>query len=1110
MRAPFASIQKRLKAFDFKGLFTQELMWNHFQTRDLEVKMDGVNYALMPVAERGMAVFECVPPTDAQFPNYGVRRKIDTQVSKTAREHIIIFRDHAKTIQVWQWVKREAGKHSACREQVFNTGQSGDALIQKIQSIAFSVENDASVSETVAKVGAAFDIEKVTKKFYELFKKEHDTFLKFTKGIPDEKLQRWYASVMLNRLMFIYFIQKKGFLGDLHYLTNKLVESQQRGADKFYREFLCPLFFEGFAKRDDERSVQTNGLLGRVPYLNGGLFLKHDIEKVHGKNIDIRDNAFERIFAFFERFDWQLDDRPSKRGDEINPDVLGYVFEKYINQKEMGAYYTKEDITGYISRNTILPSLFEIVRKSCPIAFESKHSVWQLLKDDPDRYIYPSMLKGMEKELPNRIAVGLGDVTQRIEWSKLAEPEYALLTETSRETVINETWRDVVARRMRCEEIRRKLSTGEIGSIDDIVTYNLDICRFAEDVITDPEKGQELIWAFYKALSEITVLDPACGSGAFLFAALNLLEPLYDACIDRMRELVDALDDGEGKHHPEKLKHFREVLSEVNDRARHPSRRYFILKSIILKNIFGVDIMEEAVEICKLRLFLKLVAQVGATERIEPLPDIDFNIRAGNTLVGYATEVELDKALSRLGHGDKKAEIEEKAEAARLAFERFRQEQVVGGTGSPEEVAQWKADVKGRLDALRYELDDYLAGDYNVKKGDDVRFRRWRDSHQPFHWFVEFFGILRRGGFDAVIGNPPWREYSATKKEYAVRNYLTEKAGNLYALFIERSLLLRSKRGAFSFIVQLPLTCSSRMAVTRDVLRNQSASLYIASFADRPGKLFEGMEHCRAAIINSLRDASRTEASLLFCTKYHRWPSAARQELLSTLRFVPVNVTKSILPDRFPKLPSEVASRLFAKIGRPELQSLGLAFSKRPTDHFIFYQESTEYWVKATVGLPYYRCNGKTGAPPHGRYLYFHNARTANAAYAILNSSVFYSYFVCYGDCFHLSDTLVSVFPVPPSAISDARLADLGGALLGDVTENAEVKQIKTKSGDKISYAEFFGWKSKNLIDQIDARLASLYGLADEELDFTCNFDAKFRLAQNDEANEEEAMVTTN
>jgi hypothetical protein len=210
MPANYQKIQQRLQAFDFPGLFTQELMWNHYHTRDLPLTIDGVTYTLKPVAERGMAVFECVPPTDSQFPKYATRRKIDTQVSKTAREHIIIFHDNANTVQVWQWVKREAGKPSACREQLFYRGQSGDALTQKIQGIDFELEDEPNVTATTAKVSAAFDVERVTKRFYDEFKKQHDAFLNFTKGIPDEKLQRWYASVILNRLMFIYFTQKKG------------------------------------------------------------------------------------------------------------------------------------------------------------------------------------------------------------------------------------------------------------------------------------------------------------------------------------------------------------------------------------------------------------------------------------------------------------------------------------------------------------------------------------------------------------------------------------------------------------------------------------------------------------------------------------------------------------------------------------------------------------------------------------------------------------------------------------------------------------------------------------------------------------------------------------
>ena len=111
---------------------------------------------------------------------------------------------------------------------------------------------------------------------------------------------------------------------------------------------------------------------------------------------------------------------------------MGYVFEKYINQKEMGAYYSKEDITGYISQNTIIPVLFDIARKSCHIAFEGEHSVWRFLQNDPDRYIYPAMLHGTEKDLPSNIAAGVQDVSKRDDWNKAAPADYGLPTETWR------------------------------------------------------------------------------------------------------------------------------------------------------------------------------------------------------------------------------------------------------------------------------------------------------------------------------------------------------------------------------------------------------------------------------------------------------------------------------------------------------------------------------------------------------------------------------------------------------------------------------------------------------------------------------------------------------
>ena len=139
-----------------------------------------------------------------------------------------------------------------------------------------------------------------------------------------------------------YFIQKRGFLdGDADYLHNRLRRIQlEHGKDRFetfYRVFLLRLFHEGLNQPVADRAPELTKLLGRVPYLNGGLFEAHDLER-HNGAIHIPDVAFQRVFDFFDAYQWHLDDRPLHDDTEINPDVLGYIFEKYINQKQMGAY----------------------------------------------------------------------------------------------------------------------------------------------------------------------------------------------------------------------------------------------------------------------------------------------------------------------------------------------------------------------------------------------------------------------------------------------------------------------------------------------------------------------------------------------------------------------------------------------------------------------------------------------------------------------------------------------------------------------------------------------------------------------------------------------------
>ena len=181
----------------------------------------------------------------------------------------------------------------------------------------------------------------------------------------------------------------------------------------------------------------------------------------------------------------------------------------------------------------------------------------------------------------------------------------------------------------RYKTIKDKIENGEITEINDFITYNLDIRQFVQDLLGKTE-DHLLVKHFYAQLQKVTILDPTCGSGAFLFAALNILEPLYEVCIERMQ--------GWNSANPNL---FKDELEELNGRYRS-NIRYFIYKNIILRNLYGVDIMVEATEIAKLRLFLKMVAVVDVNQRdpnlgLDPLPDIDFNIRCGNTLVGYAT-----------------------------------------------------------------------------------------------------------------------------------------------------------------------------------------------------------------------------------------------------------------------------------------------------------------------------------------------------------------------------------------------------------------------------------------------------------------------------------------
>jgi hypothetical protein len=150
--------------------------------------------------------------------------------------------------------------------------------------------------------------------------------------------------------------------------------------------------------------------------------------------------------------------------------------------------------------------------------------------------------------------------------------------------------------------------------------------------------------------------------------------------------------------------------------------------------------------------------------------------------------------------------------------------------------------------------------------------------------------------------------------------------------------------------------------------------------------------------------------------------------------------------------------------------------------------------MKATVGLPYYAKNGVVDAPAHGRHLYFDQQHIAHSICALIHSSLFYVYYIAFSDGFHLSDNLVSSFPMSKGLLEYTELVTANESLMEELRSNALRKTIRTKDGDEITYAEFYVSKSKAIVDEIDCILAKYYGFTDEELDFIVNYDIKYRL----------------
>jgi len=605
----------------------------------------------------------------------------------------------------------------------------------------------------------AFSVEKLNKEFFGKYKNHYENFVQYLTGMrfvkqsgkwkekkfhdPHEylntvfhgenKLARDFVKKLLGRIVFLYFLQKKGWMGcpadssdwkdgDPQFLKNFF--ENKADPEKFHSRNLSKLFFESLNKPDRHNDV-FDLTDTRIPYLNGGLF---EADSVEIQKMDFPSEYFKDLFEFFSQYNFTIDENdPNDHEVGIDPEMLGHIFENLLeDNKDKGAFYTPKPIVQYMCEESLI----------------------QYLKTEMEK-----MGGSLEKE--------------------------------------------------------------EIEAIDKLIRHN--------------EKGEEKKGNFIHAnaklieelLDKVKICDPAIGSGAF---PMGLLQKIYQ-------------------------------IKMTLDWTLNPAT---VKRNIIQNSIYGVDIDKGAIDIARLRFWLALI--VDEDEPL-PLPNLDYKIMQGNSLLESfegidlkfdhtqykLTEYKPEKDLfgnpvnpqvslmdfistsegsaqfdfTRLEKeyfNSNDVEIKRKIKNELNAFEKsFIEEQLTKQIDSIENViSRLENDLAEKKKIIRKEEDYEKLREHKKlfearKQLEEVQVSREKlvnldDSEKPyFLWHLYFMDVFKQGGFDIVIGNPPYVQLQKNSGEladiYENLGFETfKRTGDIYTLFYEKGMNLLKREGHLIYI----------------------------------------------------------------------------------------------------------------------------------------------------------------------------------------------------------------------------------------------------------------------------------------------------------------------
>lgn len=410
----------------------------------------------------------------------------------------------------------------------------------------------------------------------------------------------------------------------------------------------------------------------------------------------------------------------------------------------------------------------------------------------------------------------------------------------------------------------------------------------------------------------------------------------------------------------------------------------------------------------------------------------DLTLRLASAANDRGVVLSLDANLRWLLLRDRRPwdALEPMLSRADLLFLTDEEATVLFGGADSEDFRKAKAELRDRLEGLNTELDQYLAAEYSIEPDDTQALDEWRESHQPFHWLVEFYGIMQDGGFDVVIGNPPYVQ-ARDIEHYRVRGYKTESCGDLYAHVLERSVGISAK-SMHGFIVPMSAFALEKFKPLQRLYLDRSDRLFISSWSGdaNPARLFEGAKKRLQIIISQRRNGNPVQ---LHTSKYVKWYASERDHLFQIApmyRQFPTAPECRFFESSLPKLSTDVETAILRKLRHCANYIAGKESANGAYN--LYYTRKVSYFLQFLSFVPEVRdAQGNLREPSELKVLRFPDSLSRDLCLGALSPALFYWYFTSNSDHRNLNkrDTSVScTLPIkrerPRNAYYIARQAD--------------------------------------------------------------------------------------